>query len=302
MKKPNVRRQIKLKGGFKNFFRSNIDPDFYRVEGLQSPLTYFVKKLKKIPFIKTFLVPGLVTIGTAGLVIFLVCGSIQDRRSRDSTVNLNTKIYKHCKKSYVRFAFFMVLGSVPVVNTRFCNFEKLLVKNGNVFISNTVDYAMESSGAWVSSTPDTKPYSMNDANLMEMFSVWYTANPNRILQPGTLPGQCFAFKGSTGKIRINLFHAVYVSAITLEHVHKSLALNRTGAPKDFRVYGLENESSSSGFDFGLFKYKLQGNALQTFQVQNRSSVPHKHVELHILNNHGNPTYTCIYRFRIHGNE
>lgn len=37
-----------------------------------SNISYFVKKLKKNTFIKTFLVPGFVTITTAGLVVFLV--------------------------------------------------------------------------------------------------------------------------------------------------------------------------------------------------------------------------------------
>ncbi|KAB0804176.1 hypothetical protein PPYR_01146 [Photinus pyralis] len=163
-----------------------------------------------------------------------------------------------------------------------------------------IDYAMESSGARIISMPGTQAFN-HAFNLADMFSTVPT-DASKILQPGTLPGQCFSFRGSTGRIRISLACPVYVTAFTLEHVHKSLAQNRTSAPKEFQVYGLDGEEATDGFSFGVFKYNLEGNALQMFKVQNQSSVLYKHLELHVLSNYGNPTYTCIYRFRVHGKE
>ncbi|KAK4874469.1 hypothetical protein RN001_013829, partial [Aquatica leii] len=167
-----------------------------------------------------------------------------------------------------------------------------------------IDYAIELSGGSITSTPDTSPFYRGSVNILEFFNSQYTSNPSTLIQPGTLPGQCFAFKGPTGRIRFQLMHLVYITAVTLEHTHRNLVIDTTSAPKDFRVYGLDNAKSTIGHDLGLYEYKLEGNPTQTFTIKNKdiSNVSYKHVELQILSNYGNPQYTCLYRFRVHGDK
>ncbi|KAF5269568.1 hypothetical protein FQR65_LT05906 [Abscondita terminalis] len=163
-----------------------------------------------------------------------------------------------------------------------------------------IDYAMEMSGGSITSTPGTTPYSTSSNNNLELFNSKYNSNPNTLIQPGNLPGQCYAFKGPTGKIRFRLMHVVNITAVTLEHAHPKLVIDSRSAPKDFRVYGLKEAESSGGDDLGLFEYKVKENPTQTFHIKKTFGKGYKHVELQVLSNYGNPDYTCVYRFRVHG--
>ena len=53
---------------------------------------------------------------------------------------------------------------------------------------------------------------------------------------------------------------------------------------------------------GNFTYQDNGVAVQTFHLARELQVSYNLVQLQILSNHGNPVYTCIYRFRVHGNK
>ena len=68
---------------------------------------------------------------------------------------------------------------------------------------------------------------------------WERQNPRKVIQPGSSPGQCWAFKGTAGNVVIKLSNPVYVSDITLEHIPKSLSPdgNIASAPKHFEVVG-----------------------------------------------------------------
>ena len=68
---------------------------------------------------------------------------------------------------------------------------------------------------------------------------WERQNPRKVIQPGSSPGQCWAFKGTVGNVVIKLSNPVYVSDITLEHIPKSLSPdgNIASAPKHFEVIG-----------------------------------------------------------------
>ena len=53
------------------------------------------------------------------------------------------------------------------------------------------------------------------------------------------------------------------------------------------------------------KYNLQGPDAQTFSaIEDKNSLSprqaYEYVSLRIHSNHGNPDYTCLYRFRVHG--
>lgn len=67
------------------------------------------------------------------------------------------------------------------------------------------------------------------------------------------------------------------------------------------MQGLEEEDSEKGRELGQFIYDLDGKNLQNF-IADKQAVGryYEYVELHILSNYGNPNFTCLYRFRVHG--
>lgn len=50
---------------------------------------------------------------------------------------------------------------------------------------------------------------------------------------------------------------------------------------------------------GNFTYDIDGIASQTFELPS-STVACRAIELQVNSNYGHPDYTCVYRFRAHG--
>ncbi|XP_043945617.1 SUN domain-containing protein 1 isoform X2 [Protopterus annectens] len=167
-----------------------------------------------------------------------------------------------------------------------------------------VDYAMESGGGSVLSTRCSETYETKTA-LMSLFGVplWYfSQSPRVVIQPEVYPGNCWAFKGSQGYLVVRLSMMIFPSAFTLEHIPKNLSPtgNISSAPKEFTVYGLEDEHQEEGVLLGQYMYDEKGEALQTFDVKEENDKAFQIVELRVLSNWGHPEYTCLYRFRVHG--
>ncbi|XP_010135399.1 PREDICTED: SUN domain-containing protein 2, partial [Buceros rhinoceros silvestris] len=167
-----------------------------------------------------------------------------------------------------------------------------------------VDYALESAGASVINTRCSETYEMRTA-LLSMFGIplWYQSqSPRVILQPDVNPGNCWAFRGSQGFAIIRLSDIIRPTAVTLEHIPKALSPQGTipSAPKDFAVYGLKEEREEEGLLLGQFTYNHDGDPIQTFYLEGDGVGTYQLVELRVLSNWGHPEYTCIYRFRVHG--
>ncbi|CAM2097963.1 unnamed protein product [Caretta caretta] len=167
-----------------------------------------------------------------------------------------------------------------------------------------VDYALESGGASVISTRCSETYETKTA-LISLFGIplWYhSQSPRVILQPDVNPGNCWAFRGSQGFAVIRLSSHIRPTAVTLEHVPKALLPLDTipSAPKDFAVFGLDEEGQQEGIVLGQFTYNQDGDPIQTFHLEGEDVGTFQVVELRILSNWGHPEYTCIYRFRVHG--
>ena len=91
---------------------------------------------------------------------------------------------------------------------------------------------------------------------------------------------------------------------SVEHIPKSMSPsgNIDSAPKDFVVFGLEaSDQDANPVNLGKFSYDDQGEPIQMFESVVTDKV-FKFIELNILSNHGNVNYTCLYRFRVHGNR
>ncbi|XP_078220508.1 SUN domain-containing protein 1 isoform X26 [Callithrix jacchus] len=133
-----------------------------------------------------------------------------------------------------------------------------------------VDFALESGGGSILSTRCSETYETKTA-LMSLFGIplWYfSQSPRVVIQPDIYPGNCWAFKGSQGYLVVRLSMMIYPAAFTLEHIPKTLSPtgNISSAPKDFAVYGLENEYQEEGQLLGQFTYDQDGESLQMFQA------------------------------------
>ncbi|XP_042514722.1 SUN domain-containing protein 1-like [Macadamia integrifolia] len=173
-----------------------------------------------------------------------------------------------------------------------------------------VDYALASGGGMV--VRHSEPYFPGNGRS------WLSATTGRIgvhsdaqkmLQPSFgEPGQCFPLSGSSGWVEIRLRAAIVPEAITLEHVAKIVAYDRSSAPKDCRVSAwLQKHDSDPSvqpemFLLTEFTYDLEKSNAQTIDVDSTSSGSINMIRFDYISNHGSPSHTCIYRLRVHGYE
>ena len=183
------------------------------------------------------------------------------------------------------------------------------------------DFALESAGGTIANTRCTQTYDVATA----VYSVWgipiwweSVNGPRAILQPGANPGQCWAVKGDGSgvgappiSVVIRLSDVVEVHSVTLEHIPETLSPdgNIRSAPKQFSVFGLNDLNEPNPVLLGNFTYVTGNRPVQTFQLLSSdentdqgilNKGPFALIELKVHSNYGNPTYTCIYRFRVHG--
>lgn len=174
-----------------------------------------------------------------------------------------------------------------------------------------VDYAVASGGATV--TRHSEPF--HSVKELGWLSRARRDEVNKyavkMLQPSFgEPGQCFPLKGNSGFVEIRLRSAIIPEAVTLEHVAKSVAYNRSSAPKDCRVSGwLKGQDgdvaadSDRRFLLTEFIYDLDKSNVQTFNVIDSGSPGLVNmIRLDFTSNHGHSAHTCIYRLRVHGHE
>lgn len=173
-----------------------------------------------------------------------------------------------------------------------------------------VDYALASGGAKV--VRHSEPYHFWKSN------GWFSAakdrngvhaNANKMLEPSFgEPGQCFPLQGSSGFAEIRLRTGIIPEAITLEHVSRSAAYDRSSAPQDCRVtawFQSPNDDPSSHAKMYLlseFSYDLDKSNAQTFHVETADVGVVNMVRFDFTSNHGSSSLTCIYRLRVHGYE
>ncbi|XP_029014228.1 SUN domain-containing protein 1-like isoform X8 [Betta splendens] len=185
---------------------------------------------------------------------------------------------------------------------------KLIVQNALKLYSQDrtglVDYALESGGGSILSTRCSETYETKTA-LMSLFGLplWYfSQSPRVVIQPDVYPGNCWAFKGSQGYLVIRLSLRILPTSFCVEHIPKSLSPtgNITSAPRNFTVYGLDDEYQEEGKLLGHYTYQEDGDSLQTFPVTEQNDKAFQIIEVRVLSNWGHPEYTCLYRFRVHG--
>ncbi|XP_059045407.1 uncharacterized protein LOC131841166 [Achroia grisella] len=106
------------------------------------------------------------------------------------------------------------------------------------------------------------------------------------------PADCWPFMGSYGEIVIELTEQQVIQCISIEHLQPDTALS---APKEFVLYGiLEN-----GTWINAIHGQYYGNGAAKQYYQTSKSVQLKRLVFRVLSNHGNPTYTCLYRIHVY---
>ena len=121
--------------------------------------------------------------------------------------------------------------------------------------------------------------------------------------------------GAAGALGVRLPRRVRVSAITIDHLPRALSHAAYGwpgsfsasAPRRFSVYALSGETPADAAPaapgrrlLGSFEYDAGDDSppVQTFHLARPEAA--QVVQLVVEDNHGNPAYTCLYRFRVHG--
>ena len=127
------------------------------------------------------------------------------------------------------------------------------------------DFALETAGGSILSTKCTEPYQVT-TGVMSVWGIpfwWETNSPRTILQPGTSPGQCWAFRGSQGSVLVQLSSAIHITAVSIEHISSLLS-------PDGNIYSAPSHMSLSGVtedreDFSPllnFTYSATGDTVQ----------------------------------------
>lgn len=174
-----------------------------------------------------------------------------------------------------------------------------------------VDYALASGGASV--VRHSEPF-YHDNGISWLPAVRFRKGvhflAHKMLEPSFgEPGDCFPLKGSSGFVEVRLRTAIIPEAITLEHVAKSVAYDRSSAPKDCRISawyegpdGIPPRVAPKVSLLADFTYDLEKSNAQTFDVEFADSSIVDTVRFDFTSNHGGPLLTCIYRLRVHGHE
>ena len=137
-------------------------------------------------------------------------------------------------------------------------------------------------------------------------------------------GECLALRGDRGHVDVRLREAVFVNAVTVEHVRGDVAYDLSSAPKVLAVLGWNRtreppafsekgdveRSAKSLHDFThggeYLRYELKSSerssarAAQTFAFHATRARAVDHVRFEVRSNYGNAEYTCLYRLRVHG--
>ncbi len=169
-----------------------------------------------------------------------------------------------------------------------------------------VDFALESAGSSVISSRCSSSYNKGQpkARLFGIIPLpYYHNSPRLAIQPQVLPGECWAFKGSKGKLTVRLALKILPTSFSIEHIPLVLVPNGKidSAIHDFSVYGYRDEASKNSSLLGNYKYEANSpEYLQYFPVQVELDETFQVIEFIIASNHGNKEYTCVYRVRVHG--
>lgn len=178
--------------------------------------------------------------------------------------------------------------------------------------TNETDFALFSAGGRVIKSSQTSRKTSTDS-IKAIFDSFFTAYmptrpPHTMLIDDTQVGHCWPMQSNTGWAVIELRTSVIVKSVVYEHVPSGISPGGSlSAPKHMKVWGLSGEPDPNE-DFPRvalladFEYNADHSVekpLQKFVTMNPNKSHYKFVAIEVLDNHG-ADYTCMYRFRVHG--
>ncbi|TNM85347.1 hypothetical protein fugu_007618 [Takifugu bimaculatus] len=189
--------------------------------------------------------------------------------------------------------------------------EELAVLNGGgcsecrrPIADKMADFALESQGASVISSRCSQTYT-STSGCLTLFGIplWslFTSPRTAIQGSPILAGTCWCFVGAEGTLAVSLSHPVKITHVTVDHLpsYNSPSGDIKSAPKDFEVHGMKTQAGEGTF-LGKFLYDKFGEPTQTFSLPTPTDQSYDIVELRVFSNWGQKEYTCLYRFRVHG--
>eukprot|EP00003_Mantamonas_plastica_P023096 TRINITY_DN4067_c1_g1_i2.p1 TRINITY_DN4067_c1_g1~~TRINITY_DN4067_c1_g1_i2.p1 ORF type:complete len:893 (+),score=291.85 TRINITY_DN4067_c1_g1_i2:1271-3949(+) len=168
------------------------------------------------------------------------------------------------------------------------------------------DFAMSSLGGHIVEHNTSTPFRVSSNSMVNFFFPKIDASypAEVVLQPNTLPGNCFCFGGAQGQVTVALTFPIIPDAVTVDFVSEQIAVTTASAPKTVRVWGYRDEYDTQGTLMGEFVYKVnqgeQTRPAQTFALTNKMNTPAGIVRFEIMDNYGHDEFTCLYRVRVHG--
>jgi hypothetical protein len=166
------------------------------------------------------------------------------------------------------------------------------------------DYALQAAGARVVPSLTSEPYTPRGALIPT--KVWHALGLDAGVGPAAAPPDRTNPEGAEGKLTVRLSRPVRPTHFSVEHLHAALCdparnANCSSAPKAMDVVG--RGADGDVVEFGSFSYAASSDAptVQTFAAASLGERVDA-VTLRVKSNHGHPDYTCLYRFRVHGDE
>ncbi|CAG8581164.1 17114_t:CDS:1 [Racocetra fulgida] len=119
---------------------------------------------------------------------------------------------------------------------------------------NKADFALSSGGAKIISPLTSPTYEQWPTQWYKIIMASITGYgitrgkpPVTAIQPDTHVGQCWPFSGQQGQLAVLLSRQVYVTAVTYDHVSKTVAMGITSAPKEFEIWGFADDEPDIEF-------------------------------------------------------
>uniref|UniRef100_A0A8C6TLP4 SUN domain-containing protein n=1 Tax=Neogobius melanostomus TaxID=47308 RepID=A0A8C6TLP4_9GOBI len=147
------------------------------------------------------------------------------------------------------------------------------------------DFALDVYGAYIVPHLTSKTYSNFQESMQSRANApWLKfKTPSSVIRGQTLPltpGHCWPLEGGSGQLFIALAHEIHITHVSLGHIGKEQSpVGQTlSAPKRFTVYGLKD----------------------TFEIHAHTDEIFQYVKLVVESNYGNPSFTCLYNFKVHG--
>lgn len=184
------------------------------------------------------------------------------------------------------------------------------------------DYALYSLGARPIASECSPSYSILEDKISTFLGLGKVGQPPSVaLMPGTVPGNCWSFRGSRGNFSIELSRHVRPASFSIDHPSRYETADRTSAPKKIQLWASEACISGAyrllptflqpliSWDvfLGEHTYSLDGPSVQTFDITfpdhfQGKQAAYPSYQLRILENWGKAEYTCLYRFRLHSSD